>query len=489
MFCPNCGKEVKDSKFCSGCGTPILRETEKVVHENEKNAKEGTKSSSTTVKIGLFAVAAVGVGILCLMFRQEKSEKFLDMLKHGEYTEAAAYYQSDLAGNEKELKKVYETVTTEINALVDSYYADNMSYDDAKNGLNAYSNFYVTETNNALQDIEKLKKSKDVFVQAEENFAAEEYRNAYQLYSQVIEADSNFSVAQEKYEECYCIIRDQIEAASVNASQVGDFLLAASILENEMFFFKETDKENFRAKADEYREEYLTDEMLVFSDYLAAGNYDECFELLNTITTNIGICDVITDANNNLQAAFESYITEQVNLYLESRDLVSCMQWIRKGQENIPASEAFVNLEIMLQEYYPVSLYEMEPFAIGDFGLGTDDTKEDTMGSVRNNVIRGYMDADDNQYSIYHIDGKYNTLKGTIAVTKGSIGSKKIGYIKIYGDDLLLWEDTNISAMTEPYDINVNISGVRQLKIEMCGPGNMGWSGISVMLCDPILQK
>ena len=80
-------------------------------------------------------------------------------------------------------------------------------------------------------------------------------------------------------------------------------------------------------------------------------------------------------------------------------------------------------------------------------------------------------------------------LTGTIAVDKGSIGSKKIGFIKIYGDEVLLWEDTNIDALTEPYDISVNVSGVKHLKIVMCGQGKAWSSGICVMLCNPILQK
>lgn len=500
MFCPNCGREVKNSKFCSGCGTPIVKETDenqKVFQESELNqkeqkdlSKEGKKTSARGLKIAIFVVIAIGLcGGLFIAFRQDKSEKFIAMLKNGEYTEAAAYYQSDLAGDEKELKKVYETVTAEINSLVESYYADNMSYDDAKNGLNAYSNFYATETNNALQRIEALKASKDAFTLAEEKFEAEDYRAAHSLYLEVIEDDSNYSSANGKIAECYEIISDQIWANSENSAGEGDYLQAANILENEMTFFNEADRVSANTKIEEYRNQYLSENMAQFDNCLTNADYDGCFAMLDTMVSQVGTNEQISQATSNLHAAYENYITEQVNQYLESRDLVTCMQWIRQGQEKIPSSETFSNLETMLQEYYPVSLYEMEPFAIGDDSLGKHDTKEDTMGNVRNNVFRGYAASYEEQYNIYNIEGKYNTLKATVAVTKSSIGSEKIGYIKIYGDDLLLWEDTNINAMTEPYEINVNIFGVKHLKIEMCGPGSTGWGGIDVMLCDPILQK
>lgn len=491
MWCFQCGQEVSnEAKFCPKCGADLQKTgNEKEKHKADEKKRKLGKVNHTIYIIGIATVIVILSGVFFLFLQSEKSDRFINMLKEGDITGANAYYQSELVGDEKELQKVYETVTAEIELLVDSYYADSLSYDDALNGLKVYSEFYATETNKAIHEIEILKKSREAFTSAEGKYATEEYYEAYRLFGEVIEEDSNFEAAQKGLEKCYVIIKDKVFANSNTAAEEGDFLSAIEILKQEISFLKEEDKQNADSRIAAYTQEYLDMQTAVFDAYLENSEYDECFELLETLKNEAISEDELTDLTQKLCKLYENYITEQYNAELEKRDLSACMQWIRRGEEKIPESEVFAGLETELQEYYPVSLYEMEPFAIGDSSLGLESSKEDTLGIVRSNVIRGYMDADDNQFNIYYIDGKFNTLTGTVAVSKGSIGSKKIGYIKIYGDDLLLWEDTNIDALTEPYEISVDISGVRQLKLEMCGPGNMGFNGISVMLCDPILQK
>lgn len=488
MFCSNCEKEIESGKFCPYCG--YKQEENKIEMPVKEVAESNDEKKSNKLVFLPFVVvlAVVCVGVFLFM-GQSKSDKFIKMLKEGEYAEAAAYYQSDLTGNEKELQKVYEVITKEIDTLVNSYADGNMSYDDVKNGLNSYSVFYATETEKALDSINAMKASKDAFMSAEKDYENEDYKKAYESYAKVIEGDSNLSLAKEKQEECYSIIKEQIFSRSKAEVDVGDYLAAIDILEEELEFLNETDQTDAATKIEEYKGQFLADNIEPFDQYLANEEYDKCFDLIDIIAEGIETTEGLEKQMKALYDAYEAYVEGQVEVYLETRDIVTCMQLVKTGQMMIPTSEKFVEMEKILQEYIPVSLYEMEPFSFGDVDLGTDATREDTMGNVWNNVLYGYMGADDNQYNLYNIDGKYNTLKATVAVNKKSKGTKKIGFIKIYGDNLLLWEDTNISSMTEPYEINVNISGVKHLKIAMCGPKYSMGNGMTVLLCDPVLQK
>ncbi len=495
MFCPNCGKEVNESKFCSGCGTPVVRETENVNVEKVVTKKKASKSTAKSI---IFVVIAIGAGLLCLLFRQDKSEKFLAMLKAGQYTEASAYYQSDLTGDEKELKKVYETVVTEINGLVESYYANNMSYDDAKNGLKTYSNFYSTETNSALQNIEKLKDSKDAFVQAEEDFASEEYRTAYDLYAQVIEEDSNYSTAQEKHEVCYEIIRDQIELSSGKTCSEGSFIKAANILEAEMDFFNEADKEFFGKKMEEYREIYLTSNMTIFEDYLSAGNYDECFQLLDTVAAESGSSDTLTQATNNLHTAYEGYITEQVNVYLESRDLDSAFQLVNQAMMQMPNNEKLNTVKENIIQYYPIKLQDIHVFE--ENLPGTRNTVSNVKDSYQNDYETGilyydtsYQDASDGfeykeRQEVYLLNKEYEHFTATITPSekwkREGLGEKYgTAVFTIYGDGVKLFS-TSVWKTSKPVNIDIDVTGIEKLQIGFYR-GHEGY----FLLADPYLYK
>ena len=63
------------------------------------------------------------------------------------------------------------------------------------------------------------------------------------------------------------------------------------------------------------------------------------------------------------------------------------------------------------------------------------------------------------------------------------------GHIRIYGDGRLLFERSNITSNTKPYNIELNISGVTDLKLEMYGQSSeLGWSSINAVLVNILLQ-
>ena len=94
--------------------------------------------------------------------------------------------------------------------------------------------------------------------------------------------------------------------------------------------------------------------------------------------------------------------------------------------------------------------------------------------------------------AIYDIGQKYSTLTGTLAVTKadsGPLDSEQNGYVRIYGDDVLLWEDCTLNSYTKPYDFSVDITGVTDLKITANGySANLGWDYLAVILENVSLQ-
>ncbi|MCY9696428.1 stalk domain-containing protein [Paenibacillus alginolyticus] len=76
-----------------------------------------------------------------------------------------------------------------------------------------------------------------------------------------------------------------------------------------------------------------------------------------------------------------------------------------------------------------------------------------------------------NGYSEYLINGEYTKFEGYLAPGKIFAGSSKIeniGQIIIYGDDKIIYKSSAINSdVTSPIKIDVDVSGVLKLKIEI----------------------
>lgn len=90
----------------------------------------------------------------------------------------------------------------------------------------------------------------------------------------------------------------------------------------------------------------------------------------------------------------------------------------------------------------------------------------------------GFAGTDKETYWVWDIGGKYSRLTATGFIEendkdKGSLG----GSVRIYGDNRLLFEKYDITCETKPYMIDVDITGVTDLKIELYGQNSdLGWS-------------
>lgn len=82
--------------------------------------------------------------------------------------------------------------------------------------------------------------------------------------------------------------------------------------------------------------------------------------------------------------------------------------------------------------------------------------------------------SEDDSYISFYLNSAYNTLTGTVYRPYGTLSCKDVWdgstTIKIYGDNVLLYEAPNITQETySPIDFEIDVSGVRELKIVMLG--------------------
>lgn len=112
----------------------------------------------------------------------------------------------------------------------------------------------------------------------------------------------------------------------------------------------------------------------------------------------------------------------------------------------------------------------------------------DTMGNRYNTALSTLTEGT----RVWDIGGEYSTLTATVIIRESSKGSS-LDYgsdFEIYGDGVLLESRYFITSDTKPFDIAVDISGVTDLEIHMCGQVSPGLdSGVWATLCDVTLHR
>ena len=143
-------------------------------------------------------------------------------------------------------------------------------------------------------------------------------------------------------------------------------------------------------------------------------------------------------------------------------------------------------------DFNPIRLSTLSPYAKGQFQLYWVFMKHDTRDNLYADMLFSSMEPSDGSvYNLYDIGGKYHYLQATVGARRNSNGirEKYTAIVRIYGDDRLLFSDEHITSESKPYEINLDIKNVMDLKIEMYGDGNNGSNGIRAMLGNPVLLK
>jgi hypothetical protein len=93
------------------------------------------------------------------------------------------------------------------------------------------------------------------------------------------------------------------------------------------------------------------------------------------------------------------------------------------------------------------------------------------------------------QYTEYLLNQKYKKLTGKFVLHYDSRSVNRETYLKIYGDDKLLYTSEAMKSGKMPLDVNVDITGVIKLKVMIDQPGESGSSDTYCGFVDALLAE
>lgn len=519
MFCSKCGKQNADtSAFCAGCGAPLknvqqpvqavqpvqpvrvaqpvqpMRPVTPVVKTNNKKAVSKKKIIIISVLSVLLVVALAVSGFF--IYNSAATSKFKKAVANKDISEMYSLYEDADDSKREKYNTIVSNTINEIsqdlnNHSFDGEYDENgdavMVYLTSKwgslvpetlseeaweeEGLAKFTTAPKTDNSNSKveisgslagtrefsysmwTDLYDLAKSKANYCKAMYAYnVAKDYDAAIEYFSLVIIEDTTYNTSVDMSTTCVSVIFDealQKANADFNSGNTENALNTLKEVQESLSQYGDSQERSdaIDAAIASYAESY----MKKAEEYLKAGDVEAAIghvEAAIAINPNGGYEDKLEE--------YKKYLPYP--LYIKDNTL------------NCEKDEEFCGV-----------LYF-------DSNMKSNDNRE-MEHSIRwynkNNVKSA------SERAIYNLEGKYDTVSGTIFLSQADKDSTMSGYIEVYGDGKLLYTSPEISAGVLPQDFEVNVTGIQKLQISFHGQGTGGLvsSGPSFGVSNLIAQK
>ena len=322
-----------------------------------------------------------------------------------------------------------------------------------------------------------------------------DFADAYQYFDEVIEEDQKFSSAQEKKAEAENKGLESLKADVDELLKINDFASAYDLVKSYAVFWGES--ESLAGIEAGILEKWVDNDISVAEQLLLQEKYSKAMEALTACCSQTGYEDDSVEAEKQrIESAWTAAaLSAAEEAFGENRDYDAAIKALQASGLGNDA----VNAEIArYQSYAPVMLSSMEPTQKTTyirFGARDEEDAKDVNNEVYNraDIIHptgGSLNSEtakseDDAYISFYLNMEFESFSAVLYRPYSSLHStdtwEKETVVKIYGDGALLYEAPSFTQDTyDVYDIDLNVSGVRELKIVMMGvwTAETDWIGI-----------
>lgn len=474
MYCEKCGtKNALDANFCEKCGHVLKEEDKKQVYSKLKNLPKKAKIIMSIVFL-IIIVSIIVLGILLNNPVKKVEDSLTDYYMNNndkkELIEIGKVLKSN-KGQEKVLNRIKETTHRSMEKWVKNF---NKEYKNkealrenyqqvlgALRGIHEYFNGleYMIDTelyNKYYSELENLNDSKEAYLTAKEFLEKDNEYYTYYYYQKVIEEDCYYKKAQD---------------------YINNFV------QEEIKNLKEKAEEVIKIDDDTTNEEIL-------NCYLEELKYLDN----NKITNNIDLSD--TEDYKKFYEEVTLKIVEYTKKVVEDKekeeDYAEIIQIIDSSMKNISKdSNSYKDLEKLKKNYedkLPDLLVDRNRVSVSS-GTSYSSWKKEINGKEYENFLRFSFEGKTEAIT-YQLNKEYKKLRTTI-VRGEDWDDDLTGYFVITGDGKELYKTDAITKKGElKADINIDISGINELKIEFVTTSKAsGWNYFYIYLVEPYLYK
>lgn len=452
MFCPNCGKELKEeTKFCQYCGEKILDMPLEIEQVNTlQSGKSSAFETGKIVKLVILVLSVIGLlmTIIFCLNHNNSSNQFVVLMKEGNYEAANQLYYQKIVNDYEQMIATEKLITEDIESVVKDYYTEKITYIEAQDQVNAYIAFFPTVVDSALIQITNLNSSRNNYMTAKQHYDSAEYYAAWRYYNMVITEDPNYddacSMAEKSYEKYIETLKNEIEE------------------------LKEQEE------------------------------YQKIIEICDGAKGELKSKDVewISGVRAEMEEMYTAQIVDVANVWLSNREIENAESLIEGALAYYPQNNHLQEMQTIIREYNPIYLGQ-EFLTDSDMweerGLPYFDTGGpycDTWGNSYQNANRywtspAYSKEEEIIYDTYTLNGEYTHFSAILAPRSSWKDVSKDGQTIFYimGDGNVLYS-AYMDKWSEVYTIDLDITNVKELKI-----GMNGGSYVNLLLAEPHIYK
>lgn len=507
MFCRNCGADVQEGmKFCGACGTPVLSSG---AHQNAE-AKTPADTAKRKWMIPTVLAAVIVIGVLAFLLLQNGTiRSFTKLIEEQDYSEAAAAYGELSPEGRSDANTWLVEYVNEVGA---QYFDGKLDY-TTTSGILAEVSQYAAAYDTALETADTI------YIDNQSSLAREAAKDdaARKMWADALSMLQTIHVQYRLYDEVAAL--QETCAASYRDEVLASFetYAAANAIDEMLTLYSGSqvllpDDSEIAAALSRHLEAFVQKNLEDAVSFAEDGNYADAAELLS-YANGIYPCSQFSDAlisyeadgaaahcaslasQGDLRGAVEyaaalaaedsryssllatyadqfvSAVLAEAQAYFDAREFQKAISVLTAAQDAYDCAE-FSDTIAEYQTYLPADLADC--FVLDKAYATIGDTCEDAYGNTYDNVVTNYARE---SHALFHLDGRFVSLTGFYIPGEDFWDDKSFVYRKIYSDGTLLYESPKLQRLSSPVNIDLNISGVDQLLVELYSQ-NYGDSGI-----------
>ena len=287
--------------------------------------------------------------------------------------------------------------------------------------------------------------------------------------------------------------------------------------------------EEAQNKLNETVESYLEEYNNIAEIYISEGNYDKAIDLFESLPDSLketaevkeSIANIeLSRIQNEIKDLTDSYdvlvaISENISLDLSQETINKINEFLNtkidsyeeevKNSISSKTYEKYINEIEELVKLYPENIKindllefvkSYEPQSLLSFSYQVENetieisNNQDTVTDSENKKYTSYILVNESNTLVentisWSLDGTYSTLSGKICLSNEVEDLNSDGVkITVYGDNKSIYKSKKIRNTTKPFNFNVDISGVKELKIVLESD-----KGITYFIANPVISK
>lgn len=455
MFCNKCGNQIEDNTtFCPNCGSKI-EQTQKQSIETKKEVKKSKPMSvKTKIKLILVLVLVLVIGSV-VKIATSPSQKIISSLKSGDYTKAQNTYSSNFEYGDSSLILDVRLGNVIDNTLA-KYKENKIEYDKAYNVLDTIRAMGITKfmdkTDKAIVEINDI----SVLLEAKKLCDEGDYSKAIKLYGNISEDSPVYNDAVEAMNTAKDGFKKNAVAELDKFIKENDFDKAANII----FSAKTLDMADLETSL---MDKYIEGANTYVNSLLESNKYEDAKDFVSNINNIFPDEDKIKSMKDEIEKKYESAIINKADSEIKNKNYENALSLMETAVNTLPDNAQFKSKYNECKLYLPAFINELDY-------LNKDGDIEGNYSNLSDNTGKSYqriytVDGGNGAFAEYLINGNYTNFVGTAGVCYDKRSTTESRFFEVYGDGVLLYTSPAFTGSSMPKDFDINITGVKILKI------------------------